>query len=138
MERVRVVLVRRELLSAAAPRSCARLVLDSGLPLLVKKLRFCAMVVRGTRLHNGEVLEEMCEMRDTDTACRGSMATPIRWRGINWRYSNGKIAAYHRGQGERECCLRLVGGIVDVAGSNVTSIADRRARQIAHCLFYKT
>lgn len=71
---MRVVLVRRELLSAAAPRSCARLVLDSGLELLVKKLRLCAMVVRGTRLHNGEVLEDNCEMRDTDAACRGSMA----------------------------------------------------------------
>lgn len=74
MERVRVVLVRRELLSAAAPRSCARLVLDSGLPLLVKKVRFCERGVRGMRLHSGEVLALMCEMRDTDAACRGSMA----------------------------------------------------------------
>lgn len=68
-----LLLVKRELLSAAAPRSCARLVLDSGLPLLVKKVRSCDRVVRGTRLHNGKVLEEMCEMRDTDAACRGSM-----------------------------------------------------------------
>ncbi|MCG4255607.1 hypothetical protein K6W37_17385, partial [Acetobacter senegalensis] len=28
----------------------------------------------GTRLHSGEVLEEMCEMRDSDAACRGSIA----------------------------------------------------------------
>jgi hypothetical protein len=120
MERARLLLVRRELLSAAAPRSCARLVLDSGLPLLVKKVRFCERVVRGTHLHNGELLEEMCEMRDTDAACRGSMATavcaPIQRRGINWQYSNGKIAAYHRRQGESECCPRLAAELLMLQG----------------------
>ncbi len=46
------------------------------MPLLVKKVRFCERVVRGTLLHRGEALEERFGTRDSDAACRGSiMAT---------------------------------------------------------------
>lgn len=78
MERARtreaLSLVKRELLSAAEPRSWARLAFDSGLPLLVKKVRFWERVARGALRHNGEALEEMADMRDSDAACRGSIA----------------------------------------------------------------
>lgn len=75
MERVRdaLSLVKRELFSAAEPRSWARLALDSGLPLLVKKVRCCVRVVRGSPLHSGELLKEACDTRDADAACRGSI-----------------------------------------------------------------
>ncbi len=49
--------------------------MDSGLPLLVKKVRFCERAVRGTLLHSGEVLEEIFDTRDSDAACRGSIMT---------------------------------------------------------------
>ena len=75
MERTReaLSLLKREPLSAAEPSSWARLVFESGLPLLVKKVRFCERVVRGALLHSSEALEEMLGTRDSDAACRGSI-----------------------------------------------------------------
>lgn len=42
--------------------------------MLVKKVRFWERIARGALRHNGEALEEMVGMRDSDAACRGSIA----------------------------------------------------------------
>ena len=42
--------------------------------MLVKKVRFRERIARGALRHNGEALEEMVGMRDSDAACRGSIA----------------------------------------------------------------
>lgn len=70
-------LLRRELLRAAEPSSWARLAFDSGLPLLVKKVRVCEGGVRGALLHSGEALDATLDMRDSDAACRGSIAAGV-------------------------------------------------------------
>jgi hypothetical protein len=54
--------------------SCARRAEASGLPLLEKKVRDCDICAAGPLLQRGEALAAMCEARDSDAACRGSIA----------------------------------------------------------------
>lgn len=67
-------MVERELLSAADPSSWTRFAFESGLPLLVKKLRPCGRAARGALLHSGDLLKEACDPRDSDAACRRNIA----------------------------------------------------------------
>lgn len=51
----------------------ARLAADAGLPLL-KDVRNCVLVARGNLLQRTEALEVALYPRDSDAACRGSIA----------------------------------------------------------------
>jgi hypothetical protein len=58
----------------------ARLEAEAGLPLL-KEARNCAGVARGNLLQRSEALEDALYPRDSDAACRGSIAGTQSSRG---------------------------------------------------------